>query len=372
MIMSTSLLQSPSLPLYQHISHSPELLTSSLTQLSSLLTELSPFLYSPQNASNSVLLQEIGPLANMTEAIKSPAVTPVLHKLVAVNAFIQLFVNLSRSCQAGYNVSHFTWSTRCMYRWVSRHLWNGLIFSLQTESRLLCVNHWASPIGKTVLNQLSDLYRALVWEGFILLAVAAGKDSSSADSNNGDASKEPSGAPPSPQAMELEGGVPVVPGSEVPIVVVDMPEEVGGVTATDPAASAHEQQESPGSEDVVASKPCLPVVPPDQVSQHPSILVESLKQLTPLLTITSRVGRSLAELMSLLVRLSTSPLHRVHRRGMGHPLIMHSYQEPAKEAIGVCMQVSNLLVDSLKWEVPMPEACSSAMQSPIRDWLFAG
>jgi hypothetical protein len=51
---------------------------------------------------------------------------------------------------------------------------------------------------------------------------------------------------------------------------------------------------------------------------------------------------------------------------------MHSYHEPAREAIEVCQDVTNLLVDSLKWEVPMPEACSSAMQSPIRDWLFAG
>ena len=121
-----------------------------------------------------------------------------------------------------------------------------------------------------------------------------------------------------------------------------------------------------------ASADTAHVRPLTDTPQHPSILVESLKQLTPLLTITSRVGRSLAELMSLLVRLSTSPLHRTHRRGVGHPLIVHSYQEPAKEAIEVCMEVTNLLVDSLKWEVPMPEACSSAMQSPIRDWLFAG
>ena len=96
---------SPRVSLLQHISHSPQLLSTSLSQLSSLLTSLSSFLSSPQNASKSVLLQEIGPLSNMAEAIKSPSVTPVLHKLVAVNAFIQLFVNLSRSCQAGYNVS---------------------------------------------------------------------------------------------------------------------------------------------------------------------------------------------------------------------------------------------------------------------------
>lgn len=104
-------------------------------------------------------------------------------------------------------------------------------------------------------------------------------------------------------------------------------------------------------------------------NNHPSILVESLKQLTPLLTITSRVGRSLAELMSLFVRLSTSPLYR-HRRAAAHHLT--NLHEVKKEAVDVCMEVTNLLVDSLRWEVPMPQACSLAMQSPIRDWLFAG
>ena len=202
---------------------------------------------------------------------------------------------------------------------------------VQTESRLLCVTHWASTIGKTVLHQLSDLYRALVWEGFILLAVAAGEDRSPVD--------PASLAPPSPVSMEI-----------------------GGV-----AGQGSEAADNTPDSEVVISKPAPN--PTEQLTPHP---VESLKQLTPLLTITSRVGRSLAELMSLLIRLSTSPLHRAHRRGVGHPLIVHSYQEPAKEAIDVCMEVTNLLVDSLKWEVPMPQACSSAMQSPIRDWLFAG
>ena len=109
----------------QHISHSPELLTTSLTQLSSLLTELQPFLSSPQNASNSILLQEIGPLSNMTQAINCPTITPVLHKLVAVNAFIQLFVFLSRSCQAGYNV-RLTTHINCPHSYVGLGLGLGL------------------------------------------------------------------------------------------------------------------------------------------------------------------------------------------------------------------------------------------------------
>ena len=89
----------------QNIAHAPELLQEGLGQLSSLLTDLKPFLESPQHAHSSVLLDEIGPLSNMTDAIKSPLATPLLHKLVAVNNFIQLFIHLSRASQVGYNVS---------------------------------------------------------------------------------------------------------------------------------------------------------------------------------------------------------------------------------------------------------------------------
>lgn len=223
------------------------------------------------------------------------------------------------------------------------------------------MTHWASPIGKTVLYQLSDLYRALVWEGFILLAVAAGEESSPTTA------AAPTTASSTTADQEPRSNTPATADEATPtaaaVMEVDSPSKpppVAPVVTVDPPAD----QQSTGAFN--------PLSKSDSEQPHPSILVESLKQLTPLLTITSRVGRSLAELMSLLIRLSTSPLHRGHRRGVGHPLLMHSYQEPAREAIEVCMEVTNLLVDSLKWEVPMPQACSSAMQSPIRDWLFAG
>lgn len=253
----------------------------------------------------------------------------------------------------------------------------------QTESRLLCVTHWASSIGKNVLRQLSELYRALVWEGFILLAVAAGEDSASKsagaeprdEGSESQMSVQEADSAGEGQAMEVEGRVLAQPRRDPPTPHVTV--------AADPSAHVrvHVTVNVPGHVHAVAAgganaqhgtSEVTSELSPLHSEQHPSILVESLKQLTPLLTITSRVGRSLAELMSLLIRLSTSPLHRTHRRGVGHPLIVHTYQEPAKEAIDVCMEVTHLLVDSLKWEVPMPQACSSAMQSPIRDWLFAG
>lgn len=247
------------------------------------------------------------------------------------------------------------------------------------------MTHWASPIGKKVLHQLSDLYRALVWEGFILLAVAAGEDNS-AKMLQAPTSPPPHPTPliqvevaPTPLDMDLDkGGEGEKEGARAAAVEERGVGEESAVAATEAVVESEAVTESvaegvaAGKSDAVAEVRLMGFLPSSDPEQHPSILVESLKQLTPLLTITSRVGRSLAELMSLLIRLSTSPLHRAHRRGAGHPLIMHSYQEPAREAIDVCMEVTNLLVESLRWEVPMPQACSSAMQSPIRDWLFAG
>lgn len=246
-----------------------------------------------------------------------------------------------------------------------------------------------------MLNQISQLYRALVWEGFILLAVAAGEDSgnggggSSSEEEKTDSSSmeqqtttntEPESAPAtadqsacnSSSSADMELGETMPSPNSIgasPELAVAM-ETNGGRDTTGSSLPSEMNGDGGGGADPDVVVPSGSYS--DQLSKHPSILVESLKQLTPLLTITSRVGRSLAELMSLLIRLSTSPLHRVHRRGPSHTLIVHSYQEPAKEAIDVCMEVTNLLVDSLRWEVPMPQACSSAMQSPIRDWLFAG
>jgi len=253
---------------------------------------------------------------------------------------------------------------------------------LQVESRLLCVNRWSSELGKSVLQQLSSLYRALVWEGFILLAVAAEEDrttvqpTSVADESAKQADPQPVTVVVTPTAtpslgtegnsnstsMQMEIEVirtPPTPtsGTAVPILLPTQSIQPSNSSATEGGQSASPQVVAP---------------PTSNTHVQPSILVESLKHLTPLLTITSRVGRSLAELMSLLVRLSTSPLHRSHRRGAGHALMAHGFFDTSQEAMDVCLEITNLLADSLCWEVPMPHACSSAMESPIRDWLFAG
>ena len=236
------------------------------------------------------------------------------------------------------------------------------------EYRVLCVGQWATTLGLSLLKQLSRLYRALVWEGFILLAVAAN-----------------------------ENGKEVESDSKISIPVRDPTPESGSHSMVDEARTGSREQSSGPTQlseamDTSSSTPQPPlhttssetemVDDSDEVKSKlssqqkdcgsSSNLADSLKQLTPLLSITSRVGRSLAELMNLLIRLSTSPLYRMHRRGPGHTIILNNYQPPSEDAIAICAEVTNMLVESMKWEVPMPQECSPAMQSPIRDWLFAG
>ena len=73
-----------------------------MTQLSTHLKSLEHFLNSPEKATYSVLLEEVG---YPTAVATPPTVdTPILHCLVAVNEFIQLFVHLAKASQAMYNL----------------------------------------------------------------------------------------------------------------------------------------------------------------------------------------------------------------------------------------------------------------------------
>ena len=236
------------------------------------------------------------------------------------------------------------------------------------------MNQWSTTLGLSLLKQLSRLYRALVWEGFILLAVAANEDSKELES---DSKISIPVRDPTPESGSHSTVDEARTGSRETIVPSQR-----SVEAMDTSTSSTQDQpsisiatmsstEQMDDSNVVKSKiPSLSQV--QATSEAAPSLTDSLKQLTPLLTITSRVGRSLAELINLLIRLSTSPLFRTHRRGPGHTIILNNYQPPSEDAIAICKEVTNMLVESMNWEVPMPQECSPAMQSPIRDWLFAG
>ena len=86
----------------QQIARAPELFVESMTQLSNHLKLLEHFLDSPEKATSSMLLDEVG----YPTAVSTPPTVamPILHCLISVNEFIQLFVHLARASQAMYNL----------------------------------------------------------------------------------------------------------------------------------------------------------------------------------------------------------------------------------------------------------------------------
>ena len=237
------------------------------------------------------------------------------------------------------------------------------------------MGQWATAQGVSLLKELSRLYRALVWEGFILLAAAANEDGKEPES---DSKISIPVRDPTPESGSHSTVDEARTGNRETLQTESRVEAMDTAGPSTTQQGAESEAEMIDASDVVKSK--LPSVQQQQQSRQSgeggeglsSSLVNSLKQLTPLLSITSRVGRSLAELVNLLIRLSTSPLYRTHRRGPGHTILLNNYQPPSEDAIAICTEVTDMLVESMKWEVPMPKGCTPAMQSPIRDWLFAG
>ena len=170
----------------------------------------------------------------------------------------------------------------------------------------MCVEYWASQLGQTVLSELSKLYRALVWEGFIVLAVASAEEISSDKKET---------------LEQLKAGI-----MRAPIT---------------------------GSEDNKTS------------------LLSTLKSFTTPLVVTSRVGRSLAELMSLLVRLCTGPLQRPPRRGPGNANAQ--YVPLSDDVVTVSTKITGLLLESLTWEMPTPTIDKRIIaDTDMKKWLFSG
>lgn len=247
------------------------------------------------------------------------------------------------------------------------------------------MKQWSSELGRSVLQQLSRLYRALVWEGFILLAVAASDDKalresqSQTDGSASDAQTTACGSGTDPsQPVRTQAQAAVLP---TVLTAETLPRTCTAAGGDDDNTTSDQDSSSLSTGNPVAAGGAPPITgvhpkPRPLGSQPPpppppSGPVQSLKQLTPLLAVTSRVGGALAELISLLVKLCTSPLHRQHRRA-GHGLVAYSYQPPSEDAVAVCLEASDLLVESMRWEVPLPAACGAAMLSPIHERLFKG
>ncbi|XP_076227161.1 HECT, UBA and WWE domain containing E3 ubiquitin protein ligase 1 isoform X5 [Nomia melanderi] len=181
----------------------------------------------------------------------------------------------------------------------------------QSEVRNLSMNHWGSGLGLTVLKGLSELYMSLVWESTLLLALCS-EDSIPAGCDFG---KE------------------------------DMDKLVPPELKVDDKPSASAGRVSPNS--------------------------YQLKYIKPLLGASSRLGRALAELFGLLVKLCMGSPAR-QRRGQQMPL---TPVLPSQAAGSVATALNCLLIRGLTWDIlppsPIPKfkltflICSVGFTSPM-------
>lgn len=207
-------------------------------------------------------------------------------------------------------------------------------YLLQTDLRTISVSHWGSELGLKVLSGLSKLYTSLVWESTVLLALCSeeilppGCAFGKADMDK---------LLPKDFKLEKED---MSPGSAM---------GSNGVSAAMESLSTSENNETPMevNEGASTSKDDKD----GKKSKMSPALQAQVKQLKPLLSVSSRLCRTLAELFSLLVKLCVgSPVRQ--RRSHQIPL---PPTVPSPYAQAVAKSLTKLLANGFQWE---PPACS--------------
>ncbi|XP_078001474.1 E3 ubiquitin-protein ligase HUWE1-like [Glandiceps talaboti] len=291
------------------LAHEPQVLKQGLLHLNEVLQSLQPLHQPVDLPGGSVLLRELANSPSVVEAPLSASATPLLHSMAAAHAYIMMFVHV---CRVG-----------------------------SSDIRTISINHWGSDLGQNVLEGLSKLYSSLVWESTILLALCT-PDSlpNTSEFGKGDMEKllpkdfQPEVVPGKPGKGKLDdkketmtsnnartndaAGVPMDTSSDT-ITPMDIDEDKGDTTLDGKGKSKMTPQ-----------------------------LAHQVKQIKPLLSASSRLGRALAELFGLLVKLCVgSPVRQ--RRSHHLPSNPSLPPEPARlTATSLC----KLLGSGLSWEPP--------------------
>uniref|UniRef100_A0A3Q3JUL5 E3 ubiquitin-protein ligase HUWE1 n=1 Tax=Monopterus albus TaxID=43700 RepID=A0A3Q3JUL5_MONAL len=274
------------------LSHEPKVLQEGLCQLDSILTSLEPLHRPIEVPGGSVLLRELANAGHVTDATLSARATPLLHALTAAHAYILMFVH---TCRVG-----------------------------QSEIRAISVNQWGSQLGLSVLNKLSQLYCSLVWESTVLLSLCT-----------------PNSLPPGCEfgQADMQKLVPKeekLPGKSE---AVSVDSSAGGLLegmGLDGDTLAPMETDEPTAADPKAKSKLTPA------------MATRIKQIKPLLSASSRLGRALAELFGLLVKLCVgSP---VRQRRSHHATSTGTTPTPAARATASAL--TKLLTKGLSWQPP--------------------
>lgn len=186
----------------------------------------------------------------------------------------------------------------------------------QAEIRNLSVTHWGSEIGLNVLKGLSQLYTSLVWESTVLLALI----SDSSVTATWKFGRHQVDRLPALTKDPLETTLNSRNGEESKMEIDETSDNTATAsTETDSTKKKEKSKTSPHS-----------------------------KQIKPLLSSASRLGRALAELFGLLVKhCANSPIR--HRRNHHSALLPVA---PFPSARNVATHLTKLLAKGLSWTPP--------------------
>ncbi|XP_036284821.1 E3 ubiquitin-protein ligase HUWE1 isoform X14 [Pipistrellus kuhlii] len=285
------------------LSHEPKVLQEGLLQLDSILSSLEPLHRPIESPGGSVLLRELACAGNVTDATLSAQATPLLHALTAAHAYIMMFVH---TCRVG-----------------------------QSEIRSISVNQWGSQLGLSVLSKLSQLYCSLVWESTVLLSLCTPNSlPSGCEFGQADMQKL---VPKDEKAGTTQGGKRADGEQDATAASMDASTQglLEGIGLDGDTLAPMETDEPTASDSKGKSK----ITP---------AMAARIKQIKPLLSASSRLGRALAELFGLLVKLCVgSP---VRQRRSHHAASTTTAPTPA--ARSTASALTKLLTKGLSWQPP--------------------
>ncbi|KAG5895091.1 hypothetical protein JTB14_023265 [Gonioctena quinquepunctata] len=290
-----------------NLAHEPFLFSQGLLQLGGVLESLKPLYAKQEVPGGSKLLLELASATDIESAFSTASATPLLHAMGAAHGYVIMFVHI---CRTG-----------------------------QTEIRNLSLQHWGSEEGLKVLKGLADLYTSLVWESTLLLAYCS--------------------------------------DDLLPSDCDFTREDIEKLNAFFDRCEGNSTSDTTGN--VASAMEALSTNPPpismDVDSETGSVINKqdnrNLKYIKPLLGASSRLGRALAELFGLLVKLCVgSPIRQ--RRGQN---IVAAPPMPSPYARNVATALNVLLAEGLDCDKlpPCPTAkcrltfliCSVGFTSPM-------
>ncbi|XP_048652652.1 E3 ubiquitin-protein ligase HUWE1 [Marmota marmota marmota] len=206
---------------------------------------------------------------------------------------------------------------------------------LQSEIRSISVNQWGSQLGLSVLSKLSQLYCSLVWESTVLLSLCTPNSlPSGCEFGQADMQKL---VPKDEKAGTTQGGK--RSDGEQDGTAGSMDASTQGLLegiGLDGDTLAPMETDEPTASDSKGKSKITPA------------MAARIKQIKPLLSASSRLGRALAELFGLLVKLCVgSP---VRQRRSHHAASTTTAPTPA--ARSTASALTKLLTKGLSWQPP--------------------